>query len=71
MNNKEKIELIALMINRLNEHLPDLIQNTDLINSSKENENLTELTNSLNYSCQLCELINQPLFENDKKLILL
>ena len=71
MNNLQKVELISLIIARLNEHLSDLTQNTDLITSTEDNQDLLEVIESLDYGCQMLQLINQPLFENDKKLILL
>jgi hypothetical protein len=71
MNNQQRIELIILMIERLNQYSYDLVQNTDLINNSEHYQDLIEISECLNHSCDLLQIINQPLFENDKKLFLL
>jgi hypothetical protein len=71
MNNKQKVELIVLIVERLQEHIYDLAQNNDLVTAREDNQDLMEVIESLDHGCQLLEIINQPMFEHDKKLILL
>lgn len=71
MDNKQKVELIVLIVERLQEHIYDLVQNTDLVTSHEDNQDLMEIIESLDHGCQMLQMINQPMFEHDKKLILL